>query len=139
MSTSSSRRLLTIFGPLALVLAAWSSWPAPRVPQDGALQPVEQPVQESTFRQETIWRFAILQIVEQSGDVVEIPATLIAKLWLTVANNGSLRVEILYENNDFQSVSVRDFTIVRVSTGQAAVEVPIIRDRLSGLAFPELR
>jgi hypothetical protein len=98
------------------------------LPQDA------EPAQK-TFFQESTWNFAVLQYRNSDG-VVEVPAKNITRIWLVAMGHGELRLEILFENRDFSSVHVRDFSIIRRSNSLNAVDVPIVRTTLEGMAFP---
>ena len=105
---------------------------APRVvPQDPA-----PAVRQAPFYQESSWNLAVLQYTNARGDVVEVPARLLTRVWLLKTPEGRLRMEILYENRDYTSVDIRDFSIIRSSPGNAAVDVPIVRASIDGMAFP---
>lgn len=102
-------------------------------PQDAPARP------DDPFYQESTWNLAVLQYTTLRGDVVEIPGRLLQKIWLLKTPEGRLRMELLYENLDYSSVDVRDFTIIRSSPGQTAVDVPIVRAGIDAMAFPGMR
>ena len=67
-----------------------------------------------------------------------LPAGNIEKIWLLDAGYGRLRMEILFDNRDYSSIELHDFSIIRTAA-TAAVDIPIVRDRLDGMAFPAFR
>lgn len=94
---------------------------------------------EDPFYQESTWNLALLQYTNAKGDIVEVPARLLTKVWLLKTSEGRLRMEILYENRDYASVDVRDFSIIRSSPGATSVDVPFVRASIGGMAFPAFK
>ncbi|MCC6782467.1 MAG: hypothetical protein IT457_06465 [Planctomycetes bacterium] len=91
------------------------------------------------FHQESTWSFTVLQYTNARGDVVEVPARNLSKIWLLKDEDGDLRMEILYQNRDYSSLAIRDFSVIRSSPSAVAVDVPIVRTTISGMAFPEMK
>ncbi len=91
------------------------------------------------FHQESTWSFTVLQYTNPRGDVVEVPARNIAKLWILKDEDGDLRMEILYQNRDYSSLAIRDFSVIRSSAAAVAVDVPIVRATIAAMAFPEMK
>ena len=101
--------------------------------------PQDAKTSEDPFYQESTWNLAILQYTNTKGDVIEVPARLVTKIWLLKTPEGRLRMEILYENRDYASIDVRDFSLIRSSPGTTAVDVPFVRSSIDGMAFPAFR
>ncbi|MFO1054168.1 MAG: hypothetical protein U1F36_18275 [Planctomycetota bacterium] len=91
------------------------------------------------FYQESTWSFTILQYTNSRGDLVEIPARNITKLWLLKDEDGDLRMEVLYQNRDYSSLAIRDFSLIRSAPAATAVDVPIVRTSINGMTFPEMK
>lgn len=94
---------------------------------------------EDTFLQASTWNFAVLQYTDGHGNLVEIPARLLTKMWLLKTPEGQLRLELLYENLDYASIDIRMFTLLRSRPGMTSIDVPIVRASIDGMAFPEMR
>jgi hypothetical protein len=71
--------------------------------------------------------------------LVEIPARNISKIWLVVMDHCQARLEILFENRDYSMIECEGFSIIRRSGSHSAVDVPIVRTRTAGMAFPLFR
>lgn len=119
----------------ALVFTA--ALPTPEV-QDSALGAAARQ-DPSVFRQESTWNLAILQLQTVDGETREITAGTLAKVWITVFDEGAIRIEILYANKDYESLAVNSFAVIRTSADATSVDVPFVRDEKSGFAFPNLR
>lgn len=104
-------------------------------PQD----PAPASATEDTFLQASTWNFAVLQYTDGHGNLIEIPARLLSKLWLLKTPEGQLRLEILYENLDYASIDVRMFSLLRSRPGMTSIDVPIVRASIDGMAFPAMR
>ncbi|MBK8980549.1 MAG: hypothetical protein IPM29_31995 [Planctomycetes bacterium] len=94
---------------------------------------------QDPFRQEMVWNFAVFQYVDSRGNLVEVPARNISRMWFLATREDRLRIEILYENRDFSSVEVSDFHMIRSSPSASAVDVPVVRSRFAGMAFPSFQ
>jgi hypothetical protein len=94
---------------------------------------------EDTFLQASTWNFAVLQYTDGNGNLVEIPARLLTKMWLLKTPEGQLRLELLYENLDYASIDIGMFSLLRSRPGMTSTDVPIVRASISGMAFPEMR
>ena len=106
----------------------------PQMGQDPATLIAQDP-----FQQEALWNFAVLQYTNDAGQTVEVAASAIAKLWLVSMGHGRMRLELLYQNRDYSQVDLRGFSIIRRSNAYAAVDIPIIRTTVSGMAFPAFK
>lgn len=93
----------------------------------------------SAFHQETTWNLAVLQYTTIKGDTVEVPARLLTKVWLLKTPEGQLRMELLFENRDYSSVEVRNFSLIRSASGTTAVDVPFVRGSIEDMAFPSFK
>lgn len=118
-------------GVLAAAVPVFSS----TQPQD----PAPATATEDTFLQASTWNFAVLQYTDGHGNLIEIPARLLSKLWLLKTPEGQLRLEILYENLDYASIDVRMFSLLRSRPGMTSIDVPIVRASIDGMAFPAMR
>ena len=94
---------------------------------------------EDTFLQASTWNFAVLQYTDGHGNLVEIPARLLTKMWLLKTPEGQLRLELLYENLDYASIDIRTFPLLRSRPGMTSIDVPIVRASIDGMAFPAMR
>ena len=94
---------------------------------------------EDTFLQASTWNFAVLQYTDGHGNLVEIPARLLTKMWLLKTPEGQLRLELLYENLDYASIDIRTFSLLRSRPGMTSIDVPIVRASIDGMAFPAMR
>jgi hypothetical protein len=94
---------------------------------------------EDTFLQTSTWNFAVLQYTDSHGNLVEIPARLLNKMWLLKTPEGQLRMELLYENLDYASIDVRTFSLLRSRPGVTSIDIPIVRASIDGMAFPAMR
>lgn len=108
-------------------------------PQQNAGAKGNQIAKNDPFYQETVWSFTVLQYSNLRGDLVEVPARNIAKIWLLKDEDGDLRMELLYQNRDYSSLSIRDFSLIRSSPAAVAVDVPVVRTSISGMTFPEMK
>ncbi|MGE0142479.1 MAG: hypothetical protein AB7I19_04390 [Planctomycetota bacterium] len=127
----SSSKLAIVLGVVAAVLPLLSMQsPEERREVDAAADP---------FLQESNWSFTVLQYCNTKGDIVEIPARNIAKVWLLKDEDGDLRLEILFQNRDYSSVAVSDFSLIRSSPSAVAVDVPFVRRSIQGMQFPAMK
>ena len=94
---------------------------------------------QDPFYQESTWNLAMLQYTSARGDVVEIPARLLTKVWILKTEEGRLRMEILFENRDYTTIELRDFSVIRASPGLSPVDVPFVRATIDGMAFPAFK
>lgn len=98
----------------------------------------QDPVVEG-FRQEATWNFAELEYVTHDGTTRRFPARRITKLWVLRRSDGGICLEVLYENQDYSFVLVREFHVIRRSGTVSSVDVPVVRSELTGMAFPAFR
>lgn len=115
-----------VFAITVLVCVAWTT-----APQD--------PQRRDPFQQQSVWNFAILQYTDSKGDVVEVPARDIARIHLLATVEDRLRMEIVYQNRDYSSIAIRDFSVIRTSPTVTASDVPVMRGRFETMAFPGFR
>ena len=124
------KRSLPLFASLLLLaLLPWTlaAFAAP-VPQN--------PVQD-TFRQQMTWNFAMLQYVNAQGELREVRAADLRSMHLLLAQEtGLMRMELVYENNDYSSVEMRDFHLIRRSSAASSADVPVVRSLIQGMSFP---
>ena len=100
-----------------------------------AFRPPQSP--QDPFRQQMTWNFAILQYVNAQGQLVEVRAADLSSMRLLVsAETGLMRMELLHENNDYSSVQVQDFHLIRRSSAASSADVPVVRTQVEGMAFP---
>jgi hypothetical protein len=111
----------------------------PVLATSGVPQPQDPDVVADPFYQESTWNFAVLQYASLTGDLVEIPARLLKRVWLLKTPEGRLRMELLFENLDYSSIDIRDFSIIRSSAGQTAIDIPIVRGSIDRMAFPAMK
>lgn len=99
--------------------------------------PVPQNPTPDTFRQQMVWNFAMLQYVDAQGELREIRAGDLRSIHLLLAEQtGLMRMELVYENNDYSSVEVRDFHLIRRSSAASTADVPVLRSLIQGMSFP---
>ena len=118
------------------VLSAVIPTPDRRGVQDAVVQ---DKVADDAFRAEAVWNFAVLQFTDGKGELIEIAAKTIQKLWLLSAPEGRWRLEILFANNDYSLIELGSFSIIRRSAKETAVDVPIVRARIDAMAFPAFK
>ena len=68
-----------------------------------------------------------------------IAARRITKLWVLRRPDGGICLELLYENQDYSFVFVREFHVIRRSGTVSSVDVRVVRSDLTGMAFPSFR
>lgn len=124
-------KLVIVLGALAATI--------PLLSMQSTDQRQEAETSADPFGQESSWSFTVLQYTNTKGDLVEIPARNIAKVWLLKDEDGDLRLELLFQNRDYSSVAVRDFSLIRSSPSAVAVDVPFVRRSISGMQFPAMK
>ncbi len=93
--------------------------------------------QDPAYRTAVI-NFSVLSYANPKGEMVKVMASTITKLWLLTSPRGEMRLEILYENGDYSMIQVTNMDFIRRMPGATAVNVPIVRSGMEGMAFPEL-
>ncbi len=131
-----SLKFLIAGGALAAVVPLLAMQDAQRT-QQGAQ--ANQVAKTDPFHQESVWSFTVLQYTNARGDVIEVPARNLTKIWLLRDEDGDLRMELLYQNRDYSSLAIRDFSVIRSSPSAIAVDVPVVRTTMAGMAFPEMK
>jgi hypothetical protein len=129
-----------MFAALKLALAGGVLAAAVPVFSSSAVQePAPASPTDDTFLQTSTWNFAVLQYTDVQGNLIEIPARLLNKIWLLKTPEGQLRMELLYENLDYASIDVGMFALLRSRPGMTSVDIPIVRASIDGMAFPAMR
>ena len=124
------KRSLPLFA--SLLLLALLPWTLAAFPSSGSQTTAQDP-----FRQQMVWNFAMLQYVNAQGELTEVRATDLRSMHLLLAEDtGLMRLELVYENNDYSSVELSDFHLIRRSSASGSADVSVIRSRVQGMSFP---
>ncbi len=101
-------------------------------------QGIEAGKQEDPFHEVARWNFAKLQYTNAKGEIVDIGAATITKIWVVHAGQGQLFLEIYYENGDYSMIRPQNFHLIARSPGAPSFDVTIVRTGLHGMAFPKI-
>ena len=124
------KRSLPLFA--SLLLLALLPWTLAAFPS-----PAPQNMPQDSFRQQMVWNFAMLQYVNGMGELTEVRATDLRSMHLLLAEDtGLMRMELVYENNDYSSFEIRDFHLIRRSSASGSADVSVTRSRIQGMSFP---
>ncbi len=130
---NSTKSVVAVACLLLLMAPFLTAWTLP--PAAGVASPAQQGPQDD-WRQELVWNFAVLQYVNARGEMVEVPARNMSRLYVLRGAEDQIRLEILFENRDYSSVETREFHLIRSSAQVSAVDVAVVRDHFGGMAFP---